>query len=296
MRPIHFLFLVAICLLWGLTFVVGKAALAEIPPMLFTGLRYLLISAILAPLLRLHKDQMRNIAICVVALGGAHFALFYAALALANNVAAVSIAVQVGVPFSVLLSVALLGEKIGIYRLAGMLAAFGGIAIVGFNPAMFEDPMSLYLVVVAAFIGAIGTVTMRRMQGVGTFALQAWIAVGSWPLLLTLSFLFEENHAAILANAGLAGWGGVIYTSLGASLIGHAGIFYLLKHYEVSLISPLTLLAPVFGAMFGVLLWGDTITLTAGIGALITLAGVLIITLREPRAAPPAPVPLARRI
>lgn len=295
MRPLDFIFLVLVCLVWGLTFVVGKAALAEMPPLLFTGLRYLLLSLLLAPLLRIHPGQMRNIAVCAITLGGVHFALFYAGLALAENVAAVSAIVQIGVPFSVIFSMLFLNERIDIYRFIGMMAAFGGVAIISFDPAIFSELVSLYLIVGSAFIGAIGTVVMRRMQGVGTFALQSWIAMTAWPLLLGLSLFYESNHVDILANAGLAGWGGVFYTSLGASLIGHAGIFYLLKRYEVTLISPLTLMAPIFGAMFGILLWGDLVTLSLVGGGLLTLLGVLIISIHKPRTVEMAPIPLARR-
>ena len=52
------------------------------------------------------------------------------------------------------------------------------------------------------------------------------------------------------------GWGGVLYTAIGASLIGHAGMYYLLQRYDVSVTAPLTLMAPIFGIVFGVHLFG----------------------------------------
>ena len=75
--------------------------------------------------------------------------------------------------------------------------------------------------------------------------------------------------------------GGVFYTALGASLIGHAGMFYLLQRYEVGLISTLTLLAPVFGVMFGVLVWGDEASWRFLFGGAIVLLGSLVIVERE---------------
>jgi O-acetylserine/cysteine efflux transporter len=78
------------------------------------------------------------------------------------------------------------------------------------------------------------------------------------------------------------GWGGVIYTAIGASLIGHAGMYYLLQRYDVSVTSPLTLMAPVFGIVFGVMFWGDELSLRFWLGGGLTLLGVLIIGLRKP--------------
>ena len=40
-----------ICVVWGFTFVAGKAGLSEMPPMLFTALRYMVLSLLLFPFL-----------------------------------------------------------------------------------------------------------------------------------------------------------------------------------------------------------------------------------------------------
>ena len=76
-------------------------------------------------------------------------------------------------------------------------------------------------------------------------------------------------------------WGGVLYTAIGASLIGHAGMYYLLQRYDVSVTVPLTLMAPIFGIMSGVMFWGDTLGVRFWIGGTVALLGVLIIGLRK---------------
>ena len=281
MQPIHLLFLLLICVIWGFTFVAGKAALEHMPPLLFTGLRYILLALILAPFLKLHKGQGRNILIVALTMGSLHFAIFYGGLALSDNVSVTALAVQMGAPFATFLSVFFLGERLGAYRILGLAAAILGVFIMGFDPIIFNNLSSLGLVLLAAFIGAIGSIIMRQMRGVSTFQLQAWIAMLSWPLLFFLSALIDTDHISIIENAGWEAWGGVLYTALGASLIGHAGMFYLLQRYEVSLIMPLTLLAPIFGVVFGVLVWGDVLTLRIVLGGAVTLFGVLLIALRE---------------
>ena len=127
---------------------------------------------------------------------------------------------------------------------------------------------------------------MKRITDTGVYQMQAWIAMLSWPPLIAVSLIFEADHVAVLSQATWQGWGGVIYTALGASLVGHAGMYYLLQRYDVSITSPLTLMAPIFGIMFGVLIWNDQLGLRFWLGGGLTLMGVLIIGLRKREYAP----------
>ncbi len=281
MAPQHLAFLVFICLIWGFTFVAGKAGVIEFPPLLFTGLRYVLLGTVLLPFLRIHTGQMKQIAFIAVTMGSLHFALFYAGLALSGSVSAVAIVVQLGAPFATGLSVLVLGERIGLRRITALAMSFIGVMIIGFDPVVFVYIDGLLLVILAALIGSTGMIVMRRMHDIRTFELQAWIALLSWPPLFIMSALFETDQWETMFNASWMAWGGVLYTALGASLIGHAGMFYLLQRYEVGLISTLTLLAPVFGVMFGVLVWGDDASWRFLFGGAIVLLGSLVIVERE---------------
>jgi O-acetylserine/cysteine efflux transporter len=48
----------------------------------------------------------------------------------------------------------------------------------------------------------------------------------------------------------------------------------------------LTLMAPIFGITFGVLVWGDVLGARFWVGGALTLMGVLIIALRKREFAP----------
>jgi hypothetical protein len=73
----------------------------------------------------------------------------------------------------------------------------------------------------------------------------------------------------------------VAFTALVSNLIAHAGIFWLLQRYEVSTISPLTLLTPIWAVIFGVTLLGDTLTWRMALGGAVTLFGVGIVAIRS---------------
>ena len=105
-------------------------------------------------------------------------------------------------------------------------------------------------------------------------------------VIIAVSLIFEANHMTVLTQSSWQAWGGVVYTALGASLVGHAGMFYLLQRYDVTITSPLTLMAPIFGITFGVLVWGDLLGARFWMGGALTLMGVLIIALRKREFAP----------
>ena len=273
--------MVLICLIWGFTFVAGKAGVTEMPPILFTGLRYVLLSMVLLPWLKPVKGHMHAVFIISLCMGGLHFALFYGGMSLAENVSTAAVATQLGLPFTTIMSVIFLHEQIGWRRIIGIIMAFSGIMVINFDPSVVDERFGLLLIVLAAFAGAIGTVIMKRISTTGVYQLQSWIAMFSWPLLFLASALFEQNQFAAMSAASWKAWGGVVYTALGASLVGHAGMYYLLQRYDVSVTSPLSLMAPIFGVSFGVLVWGDDLGLRFWLGGTLTLLGVLIIAMRR---------------
>jgi O-acetylserine/cysteine efflux transporter len=65
--------------------------------------------------------------------------------------------------------------------------------------------------------------------------------------------------------------------------VAHTGWYYLVSRYPVTSLSPLTLLSPLFGVVFGVTLLHDHLTVRMLIGGAITLVGVFIVLLREKR-------------
>jgi O-acetylserine/cysteine efflux transporter len=120
------------------------------------------------------------------------------------------------------------------------------------------------------------------VKNIKPFEMQAWIVMISWPPLLLLSLLVEDDIPTIIANVTWVGWGAVAFAALVSNLFAHAGMFFLLQRYEVSFIAPLTLMAPIFTIFLSVAFLGDALTPRLIAGAVITTLGVLIITLRRP--------------
>jgi len=277
----HLLFLILINLIWGLNVVAVKVGVNHLPPLMFSGLRFGILLILLAPFLQWYRGQMGTVFIVAVTTGAMHFGLLFIGFSRIDEVSTAAIAIQLFGPFSTILSMIFLHERVGWRRGLGLVLAFGGVTIIGFDPKVFGYVDGLILVVVAAFSMAVGTTLMKRLRGVSVFGLQGWLALFSAPFVLLLSGLTETGQLAALQSAGSATWIAVLYTALAASLIGHGGSYYLIQRYPVSLIAPFTLLASVFAVFFSVTLLGDQLTWRMILGGVLTLAGVYVIAARQ---------------
>ena len=281
--PRDLLLLIAINVMWGFNLIASKAGVHSFPPLLFTVLRFGLLSLCLLPFLRWHPGQMGNLARAGLFTGGLAFGLLFVGLRMADDASTVAIATQLGVPFQTLLSVWLLGETIRWRRRLGIALAFTGVVIIGFDPRVFGYLPGLTLVVASTFLGSLGFIYIKRLHNIPAIQVQAWVSTLSWPLLLVLSLLLERDHWQAIQSADTQGWFALLYTVIGGSLIGHTGWYYLLSRYPVTSVAPLTLLSPLFSILFAVTLLDDQLTWRMLLGGAITLAGVFIVVLREKR-------------
>ena len=77
---------------------------------------------------------------------------------------------------------------------------------------------------------------------------------------------------------------------VGVSIFGHGGFYTLIKKYDISLLSPLTLMTPVWGVVFGIILLNEPITARLVLGSVISLSGVFVIAVRQNRTLPDAAI------
>ena len=278
----HIALVLAVNLVFGFNLVAAKFVMEQLPPLAFASLRFLLLFLVLFPVLKIIRGRMLLITGVALSMGALHFTLIYQGLALADDVSTVAIALQLAVPFSTVLSIVFLGEQVRWKRWTGIALSFAGVMIIGFDPRVLGYLPALAFVIAGALMAASGMLLMKKLEGVSVFELQGWLAAISWPLLAAASLGLEDNQAAVIAGVDTMGWAAVGFSAIGASLFGHGATYYLVQRYDVSLISPLMLMSTLFGVMFGVLLLDDQLTLRIVLGGVLTLGGVLLITLRSP--------------
>ncbi len=282
---------VLIVLVWAFNFLTSAVALDHFPPFLFTALRFAVVLAVLFPFLRAPADGYwgRLIVICLCN-GALHFGLNFWALQL-GGISLVAILLQSYVPMATVLAALFLGERIGWRTTAGVSLAFGGVLLLGFDPAAMQVPGAMLLSLAAALLLAIGTVAMRGLRGVHALQLQAWSAALGIPLLLAIALLFEGDLVGAVTSAAPVHWGGVIYSALFASIVGHGLLYFLVQRHPVSQITPFLLLTPVFAIALGLAFRGETPGALLYVGGAMVLGGVLVVALRSHARARPAPPP-----
>ncbi|MBM2853756.1 MAG: hypothetical protein HW417_684 [Steroidobacteraceae bacterium] len=281
----HFVRLMLINAVWGFNLVAIKLGVDRFPPVFAGFLRFLVVGLVVLPWLRIRRGEMRWLLIAAIFSGGLQFAIMYTGVALSGNMSSVAIAGQLGIPFATILSVVVLGERIRWRRSLGIVLAFAGVVVLGFNPDVLKSWQGLALIVLAAFIGAIGLIAIKRVRDLNALELQAWLAWGSLPVFLMLTIWLEDGQIESLRNIDLTGAGAVLYSALFASLFAHTAYFALVHRYPVSSVAPLTVLGPVFSVGFAILFLGDVLDWRMVIGGVMTLTGVAVIVMREGKAA-----------
>ncbi|WP_428407977.1 DMT family transporter [Hyphococcus sp.] len=277
--------LILICLIWGFHFVVIKTAVGVMPPMFYAAIRMVLVAAILAPFLKWRKGEMRFILIGGVCLGALNYALMFTGMTFATASAA-AIAIELNVPFSTLLAFMFLGDRPGLPRILGIAFAFAGVAViaVGGDSGGGGEHVGLGvgLVAAGAFAEAVGAVIVKRTTSFKPHELLAWFALVGALALSAMSFVFEQGQFDAFQHSNkLFLAGAILYSALGASLLGHTAYYWLLQRLPISVVAPSVLLTTVFAVFFGVILLGDPFGPRMMIGGLMTLAGVGVVLLRN---------------
>lgn len=291
MKPADFALLVAVCLFWALNLVVTRWTVTDgsVPPLFFAAVRVGLLALVLSPFLLPAPRQIGMMFLIAMGMAGVHFGLLF--LGLATSTAGVAAVIgQLGVPFTTILSIMFLGERIGVYRSVGILLAFGGVIIIVLDPNQFSLTVGAIYLTGAALVGAIANVLMKRIEPMPAMRLQAWIGLFSIAPLLGMSLLVETAHADAYAALDWRVYAASIFAVAGVSIFAHGNFYRLLKKYEVTLLSPLTLMTPVMGVILGVVALGEPVTWQMVLGGVVALAGVGLIGIRRNRRFPEAAV------
>lgn len=274
--------LMLICVVWALNFLFSALGLREIPPFLFTTLRFGVLLLALAAFMRLPARAQWPRLLCVsLIIGVAHFGLSFVALRLAGDLSSPAIVLQSYIPMTTLLAWWVLGERFGWRTGAAIAISFFGLLVLGFDPHILSKPMALVAMLCSAFALAMGTVWMKGLQGFDMPNQQGWMAAISLLPLLAISQLLEPNALALLPRASWKAWLGVVYAALASSLLGHGLYYVLVKRHPIALMMPWLLLVPVLAVAVGVVFWGDRPGPRIWIGGAMVLGGILVIALRK---------------
>lgn len=294
------LILLMICTLWGLHFTVMRLAIGDygIPPLFYAATRMSLVALLMLPFLRWHIGQMRYVLIGGLGFGALNYALMFPAMGM-TTASAAAVAIELYMPFSVLLGIILLGERIKGRAALGIGLAFLGVVLIGVaGPRETVGPLfalGIMLIAGGALSEAFGAIAIKRVKDISPFQLVAWFAVVGSVVLWPLTLVLETDQTAVFAP-GLR-WkfvAALLYSVLLVSIVAHGSYYWLLSRLPLRIVAPSGLLNTVIGVIGGLLLLREPPSVALFLGMAVTLCGVAVVILQSQRqGSGPEKVPLS---
>jgi O-acetylserine/cysteine efflux transporter len=288
MKPVHVALALLVALVWGVNFVVTAVGLHTLPPLLFLGVRFVLVSILIVVLRRPAVPWPQLIAISGT-LFLVQFGLLFSAMAQGMSPGMASIVLQVQAVFTPIVAAVVLREKPSARQLAGVAVAVVGLGIVGTTIAGGGITIiGVLLTFAAALSWSIGNIQLRAAGPQNMLAMVVWMSVVPPLPLFALSLFLEGNPVQlihVIATMGWSGIGAILYSALVSTLIGYVGWAYLLKHYSATTVAPFALLVPIFAAGSASLLLGEQFGEVRLAGMAFVLAGLAVIAVPSRRVA-----------
>ena len=275
------------CVLWGLNHVATKVTLAEIPPLMQASTRSLGAAVLVTLWARMRNIPLseRDGTLTGGLLAGALFAAEFACIfcGLQFTTASRMVVFIYLAPFVVALGMPFIArsERLTASQLAGLVAAFGGVASAfaeGFH-APAAGPQQLLgdgLGVCAALLWGATTLVIRGTRlsaAVAEKTLLYQLAVSG--VLLGLGSVFAgEPVPARLTAASLVP---LTFQTVVITFASYLLWFWLMRHYPATPLASFTLLTPIAGLLAGALLLREPITLRLVIALVAVAAGIAVV-------------------
>jgi drug/metabolite transporter (DMT)-like permease len=278
---------IAVCLIWGTTYLGIRVTLETMPPAPMAALRWLIAAAILVAFLRIKGEPLpppsrwggialMGFLLLFLGNGG----VVYAELWVSSGLAAVLVGTA---PFWMagVEAATSSGERLHGRTLVGLLIGFSGIVVlvwpeIGMGTAGSRRfLLGVALLQLASLGWSLGSAYSRRFSRddhvLGTTALQM-LAGGIY--LGTLGAIRGEwAHVAFNPRTAVA----LIYLATVGAVGGFVAYTYALRHLPVSFVSLYAYINPIIAVALGVALLGEPFTVRIALAAALVLAGVGIV-------------------
>ena len=277
----HLLMLLALASLWGASFMFIKIGVRELDPATLICLRLGIGAITIAPLMlvrigvRESAQELRAWAVPLVFTGIVNSAIPIVSIAWAEKRldSGLTAVIQAAAPlFTALLALAFVrSERVSGIRLVGLLAGFGGVALlVGAQPT--GDLTAALAVVFSALCYAVAALYVaRRMAGVPPLVSAVGALTAGTIALLPLALTHLPAH--------FPSWevtGAVLALAIGGTGVAYLLYYALLAGAGASKSILVTYLVPALALGYGAVFLGESVTGAAVAGLALVLGGVAL--------------------
>lgn len=275
---------IVLCLIWGSTWFAIKIGLADLPPISFTGLRFVIAAAVLfaISLGRFSLPDREDYSLLAIT-GLLMFAINYALLFWGEQYVSSGLAaiLQATIPtFGLVFAHFYLpAERLKWERVLGALLALGGVTIICAKLLDFQGIMAFWggvaIVVGAAAASYANILVKARGKKFAPVMISAWQMLFALPPLLLVGFWHEGNplHFHWSKTAIFC----LLYLSLVGSVAAFLMFYWLMNRVAVTNLLTISLITPPLAVIIGWFGAGETLSRWAILGAVLVLAGIALI-------------------
>jgi drug/metabolite transporter (DMT)-like permease len=282
---------IAVCLIWGTTYLGIRIALETIPPLFMAAARWLAAATLLITILRLRGERLPAVRewpaltlLGILLLGFGNGAVVWAELTVPSGLTAVLVATS---PFWMVGLDAVMpgGERLTVRRVTGLLVGFLGIVTLvwpelraggGGARAFLVGFISTQIACIGWAIGS----SYARWRGRGHASGENVLATAAFEmlfggivLLAASAAIGELRHLAFAPR-----WVGALFYLILVGAIGGFGAYaYALKHLPVATVSMYAYVNPIIAVLLGTLVLGEPFSTRIAIAGAIVLGGMVMV-------------------
>lgn len=281
-----YLALLALCFLWGTTYLAIRIGVKSFPPFLFSGIRYIVSGFAILLWFYFKKDvvwpnlqELKRIIVTglFIFVGGNLF-LVLAEQSVTSGMAAL---VNSSFPIWIVLITRIWNpeERISTLSIIGILVGFIGQWFIFYEQLFLLSNgaylLGFLLLIVGLINGSLGTVYMKKfpvkINSVLNAGLQMMI---SGSVTTVLGLMMGEGRKI---NFDATGWYALIYLVIAGSIIGYSLFVYAMDRLPATIVSVYAYINPIVAIWLGLVILKEPISTKTLIAIGITLVGIFIV-------------------
>jgi drug/metabolite transporter (DMT)-like permease len=281
---------IAVCLIWGTTYLGIRIALETIPPLIMAAVRWIVAGGLLIVVLWLRGERMPDrrewpalTLLGILLLGFGNGGVVWAEQTVPSGLTAVLVATS---PFWMVGIDALMadGERLTVRRTLGLIVGFCGIVLLVWPEIRVGEGGRAFLGgVIAAQIACVGWAvgsSYARKRGRGhaknenvlvTAAFE--MLFGGMVLLVVSLAMSEARRLAFTPRSA----GALVYLTFVGAIGGFSAYAYALKHLPVATVSLYAYVNPIIAVVLGTLVLREPFSARMAVAAGIVLTGMLLV-------------------
>jgi len=281
---------IAVCLIWGTTYLGIRIALETVPPLLMAAIRWIVAGGLLIVVLRLRGERLPArrewpalTLLGILLLGFGNGGVVWAEQTVPSGLTAVLVATS---PFWMVGIDAMMagGERLTLRRSLGLIVGFSGIVMLVWPEIQVGEGGRAFLGgVIAAQIACVGWAigsSYARNRGRGHAKDENVLATAAFEMLfggivlLIVSLAMSETSRLTFTPRSA---GALIYLIFVGAIGGFSAYAYALKHLPVSTVSLYAYVNPIIAVVLGTLVLGEPFTVRVAFAAAVVLTGMMLV-------------------